>query len=221
MFDIQFRSPSTFILAASSGAGKTSFAFELLRNAEELFTNPGCTDNVVFYYREWQPLYDKANEQNLVTEWINKMPTYEDVKERTLAFRETGSVVLCDDYGDEVNQDIAKIFTTGSSHLNLVFILMVQNLFQKNPFYRDISLNATYIVLFKNPRDLSQVGYYGRQFTPGLSKQLVQLFKTATEKPNSYVVFDHRQNTCDFLRIRSHVLPHEFPPIVWFFDKNI
>ena len=42
-------------------------------------------------------------------------------------------------------------------------IFLTQNLFHKNKHMRTISLNAHYLVLFKNPRDVEQFTTLARQ----------------------------------------------------------
>lgn len=216
MVDIRFRNPCSFVLSAASQSGKSTFVFNLLRNINSLFIDPRCAQNVLFFYNEWQSIYDEIRQENLVTRFIKTAPTYSEVNTQTLLFRETGgSVIVLDDYGDTLTNDIVKLFTTGCHHFNLVLILTVQNLFIKNPLFRTISLNCTYMVIFRNPRDKSQIVYYSRQFHPSKPKTIINIFEEATDQPYSYLLFDHHQQTSDFLRIRSHVLPNEFPPIVW------
>ena len=58
--------------------GKTTFAFNLLRNIDTLFRDPRCAQNVIFYYNVWQSSYDKAMKEKLVKEWIHKLPTTDE-----------------------------------------------------------------------------------------------------------------------------------------------
>ena len=68
--------------------------------------------------------------------------------------------------------DTDELFMVLSHHKNLNVILIVQNLFTKNPFYREISLNSTYHVLFKNPRDQRSIGILAQQFSPSNTKAI-------------------------------------------------
>jgi hypothetical protein len=47
----------------------------------------------------------------------------------------------------------ASLFTKKSHHRNISVMYIEQNLFHKGKNHRTISLNAHYMVLFKNPRD--------------------------------------------------------------------
>ena len=59
-------------------------------------------------------------------------------------------------------QPLYNLFTKGSHHSNLSVLHLVQNVFDKNKHTRTISLNAHYLVIFKNPRDASQVTHSAR-----------------------------------------------------------
>jgi len=72
-----------------------------------------------------------------------------------------------------------------------------------------MSLNAHYIVLFKNPRDAMQVATLARQMYPGQSKFLVEAFKNATEKPFGYLLLDLKPDTDERYRIRTNIFPDE------------
>ena len=52
----------------------------------------------------------------------------------------------------ETNADVSNLLTKFAHHKNLSVIFIVQNLFPKGKYARDVSLNAHYIISFKNPR---------------------------------------------------------------------
>ena len=58
---------------------------------------------------------------------------------------------------------MSELFTKGSHHRNISLVLITQNLFHQGPSLRDISLNSKYIVVFKNPRDKTQIVHLARQ----------------------------------------------------------
>lgn len=72
-----------------------------------------------------------------------------------------------------------------------------------------MSLNAHYIVLFKNPRDAMRVATLARQTYPGQSTFLVEAFKNATEKPFGYLLLDLKADTDEQYRIRTNIFPDE------------
>jgi hypothetical protein len=215
-YDLRFRNPSSFLLGGVSQSGKTSFTLNMLRNIDYLFQDPRCKQNIIYFYNQWQHLYENFKRENIVKEWINKLPTEDDVKEKTLFYRDRGgSVIVIDDFAQEVNKDIANIFAVLCHHTNSVVILLTQNIFSKNKVFRDISLNSNIVVLFKNPRDKSSIVNFARQFSPGNNTYIVEAYKDATNKAYSYLLFDLSQSTPDNIRIRSNILPGELPMCVY------
>jgi len=61
---------------------------------------------------------------------------------------------------------VSQLFTKESHHRNISLVLFTQNMFHQGPSSRDISLNRKYIVVFKNPRDKSQIVHVARQVYP-------------------------------------------------------
>jgi hypothetical protein len=60
-------------------------------------------------------------------------------------------------------------------------MLIVQNLFNRNKYQRTISLITHYMVLFKNPRDMSQIMALGQQMYPRRTKMLSAHSQTVDE----------------------------------------
>ena len=106
-----------------------------------------------------------------------------------------------------VDQRISSLFTKGSHHRNLSVIYIVQNLFDQHKEHRTISLNAHYLVIFKNPRDGSQIFHLAKQMYPGKTHYVRQAFALATRQAHGYLVVDLKQNTPEGMRLRSHIFP--------------
>ena len=77
---------------------------------------------------------------------------------------------------------------------------------------RTLSLNAAYLVLFKNPRDKLQMVTLGEQIYPGKTKQFVQKYEAAVQRSYGYLFVDLKPNTKDECRLRTNVLPNEDHP---------
>ena len=216
MFDLRFHPNSTYVIAGASGCGKTTWVVNVLFNANELFAEPKCMQNVCYYYNQWQTAFNDIRSSNAVTHWLNELPTVDSVKELCTPFiGRGGSVLIIDDFQNQITKDVQEIFTTLSHHLELTVFLLGQNIFSKNKFFRDISLNSKYICLFKSPRDQLQIVSFARQFQPNNSAYVIQSFREATKRPYSYMLFDLHQETPDFLRIKSNIFEHEFPMRIW------
>ena len=57
----------------------------------------------------------------------------------------------------ETDSRVTNLFTKKSHHSDTSVIYLVQNLLSKNRESSTISLNAQYMIVFKNPRDASQL----------------------------------------------------------------
>jgi hypothetical protein len=121
------------------------------------------------------------------------------------------TLLILDDLMQEACEDkrVSDLFTKGSHHKDLSVIMLVQNMFHQGKFMRTISLNAHYMVLFKNPRDAGQIRHLSAQLFPGNVQFLAGAYKQATSRPFGYLLLDFRQDTDDNLRVLSDVLPGE------------
>ena len=154
----------------------------------------------MYSYAKWQPSYkDLPPEHVQLVEGTADIPDYS---------REPMLLVI-DDQMDRADKSVTRLFTKGSHHRNISVIYIVQNLFDKNKEHRTISLNAHYLVLFKNPRDGSQIDHLAKQMYPGKAKYVRDAFNKATRDPYGYLLVDLKQTTPDLFRLRGKIFPEE------------
>jgi len=91
--------------------------------------------------------------------------------------------------------------------MDVSVLYLTQNIFYGGKQNRTIGLNAHYLVLFRNPRDATQVSHLARQMYPGKTKFLVEAFHDATVEPFSYLVLDLKPDTEDKYRVRAKIFP--------------
>ena len=166
--DPRWKHPFTCIVAGPTGCGKTTFVTRLLRNSSTMI-DPS-PERVTWYYGEWQSAYENLDIPNLRLE--EGLPTSFDASKR--------NIVVLDDLMAETDERVTNLFTKKSHHCNTSVIYLVQNLFPKNKESRTISLNSQYIVVFKNPRDVSQMTTLAKQMYPGRVKFVQEAFADAT-----------------------------------------
>ena len=110
------------------------------------------------------------------------------------------------------NQLVENLFTTGR-HLNLSVMFVSQNLFYTGKKCRTISLNSTYIMVFRNPRDQSQIRHLACQMFPSKPKFLQVAYEDATKDPCRYLflVFGiyFYPNSPEFARVRGNIFPYD------------
>lgn len=217
MFDLRLKTFFRMLLVGPSGSGKTTFCHHLLSYKKELFDQEPA--RVIYYYSVWQPIFADLKTKGLVHEFRQGVPTVEDISDLRSYAQEGGSFVVIDDPLQNLSADIAEIFQGAARHNSVSVCLMTQNLFAKNKFFRDISLNATYVVLFKNPRDQSTVTNFAKQFRPGQVKFVNSVYQHVTKQPYSYLFLDLSQEVSEKLRLRTNIFPIA-PPMEVFFPRG-
>ncbi|KAK3753682.1 hypothetical protein QZH41_003319 [Actinostola sp. cb2023] len=194
-FDPRLKTPSNLQVVGPSKSGKTHWVARLIREREGLFRQP--LPRVVYCYGEWQPMFDTSFPKEV--QWVKGLP--EDFYEK---FEGQPGLLVLDDLMAECsnNDEVEKLFTRGTHHRQLTTVLLTQNLFRKGQ--RTQSLNAHYVVAFKNPRDRTQMAFLFRQAFPK-QKYVEEAFKDATNTPYGYLMFDFETDTPDALRLRTNI----------------
>ena len=198
-----FQHPTSIIIAGPTRSGKTRFVINVLKSC---LIQPFPT-RIVWLYKEWQPAYD---ELKLMIPSIEFSHGIDMDKLSEINASEKNLVVLDDlmtNGGD--SKQISALFTQESHHRNLTVIFIIQNLFYHGKEMRTITLNAHYLVLYKNPRDKSQIRFLAQQIFPEDSKYLLNVFNHATSAPHSYLVIDLHPETPDDYRLLNNIFPGE------------
>ena len=101
-------------------------------------------------------------------------------------------VIFDDMINSKSINDIAPLFTVDARHMNMSLIFLSQRIFVNNEYFRQISQNSDYFVLFKNPRNSSEIRTLATQITPG-NLSLVNIYMEATKEPFSYLFINLTQ----------------------------
>ena len=203
--DVRLQHPYTCLVAGPTSCGKTQFVKKIIEEGEHVVN--GSAEKIIWLYGEYQPAYMELSSKFLHILFIEGIPEnlneYIDPKFRNL--------IVIDDLMSETGNDkkVTNLFTKGSHHRNLSVILLLQNLFYNGKESRTISLNAHYIVLFKNPRDNTIVTSLARQMYPGKIKFLQEAFRDATKLPYHYLFLDLKPYTDEKFRVRTCIMPSE------------
>lgn len=200
---LQFKHPFTCIVAGPTSCGKTVFTFNFLENLSVMCDKP--IENIVYYYDEWQPNFENKS----AIKFKKGLPNIKEYNGLE------NSLIIIDDMMKETNDIIVNIFTKGSHHRNLSVIYITQNLFHQGRGQRDISLNANYIIYFKNPRDKAQIIHLARQLYPENSRYLQEAYMDATHRPHGYLFLDLKQSTPEKYRVGTNILPSEQPCFIY------
>ena len=127
-------------------------------------TNP--SERIVWFYGRHQPDLFCSLAQEV------RLPTNIEV----MFDRSKRNICIIDDLMQSAsgNQLVENLFTNGR-HLNLSVVFVSQNLFYMGKKCRTISLNSTCIVVFKNPRDQSQIRHLACQMFPSKPKNFTSV----------------------------------------------
>lgn len=208
--DTRLLHPFTSIVAGPTMAGKTVWVKNLIKHIKEMVdVQP---HKILWFYGARQPKLEVELTPHGVTFLEGfKNEIIEEIGD------EVPKLVVVDDLMSEISNDkrISTIFTKGCHHRNMSVIFILQNMFYHGKELRTVSLNAQYIVLFKNPRDKSQIRYLGRQMFPENSKYLQEAYNMCTKEAYGYLFIDLKPNTPESIRLRTCVLPCESTCVVF------
>lgn len=168
---------------------------------------------VIWYYDEWQPLYESTSG----IEYREGLPQHTDYDGD-----KSPKLLIIDDLMREAsNNVVVDLFTKVCHHKNLSVFYITQNLFHQGHGQRDISLNANYIVFFKNPRDRGQIQHLARQVCPENPRFLQEAYHDATAIPHGYLLLDLKQTTPENCRFRTKIFPTDEKHYVYVPKKDI
>jgi hypothetical protein len=197
--------PFTCLVSGATQSGKSEWIFRLLtsissRNCKNNKIEPQ-PQNILYCYSEEQPaLFERYRQAEVKIKFHKGLPP--PIEEFSPAVR---NLLVLDDLMQETGSAISALFTRGSHHRNLSIILVTQNLFHQSKEFRTISLNSSYLVIFKNPRDNTQIEHLARQMFPKRSMIVQDAFHRATQRPYGYLLVDLKQSTPDEARLRTNI----------------
>lgn len=204
-FNFTLKEGSSMLVSGPTMAGKSTFVHSML--ADKSIFNEMPTN--IYWYHSSNGEDDEflKNKGYIVRQGLPE--NFNDIPH--------GSVVVLDDLMDEAKDHVGvtSLFTKLVHHRRLFVINITQNIFNNSKDTRTRRLNTQYIVMFKNPSDVTQVHVLGRQMYPGNPQFLSSVNAKVTKRPHSYLFLDLRQETLEDLRVRTNILPHEFPMQVY------
>jgi len=191
--------PFTMLVSGPTSCGKIAWVLRLIDNIREM-VEP-VPSRVWYYYGEYQHAFNNYASVH----FEEGLPQLSD----EVFDGSEPSMIVIDDQMSDINQVVADIFTKISHHGNISILHLTQNLFDKNKYARTISLNAHYLVLFKNPRDAGQFSILARQMYPSSWKFAEETYRDATERPFGYLFVDLKPQQDERYRLRTNIFPGE------------
>jgi len=199
--DLRWKHPFAALVAGPSGSGKSYFVERFIKDLNKI-CDTDFGENIHWYHPVGLSPGSSFSSSSKI-KFKQGLPDIEDFDGLE------PSLLIVDDMMRETDSNVVDLFTKGSHHRNLSVFFITQNLFHQGKGQRDISLNAHYIVLFKNPRDRAQIKHLARQVYPRDPKFIEDAYEDATRPAHGYLLLDLKQSTPDEMRVRSCVLPDE------------
>lgn len=196
--------PFNCIICGPTCCGKTYLLKKIIEHKDDVIMD--FPPNILYCYKSWQDAFTELKSDFINIEFLQGLPSKEELSERA------NTLIILDDLNNEcVNSEhIMNLFTVGTHHQNMSVMFLTQNLFIKGKFSRDLSLNANYMILFRNPRDQLQIRTLASQMFPGKDRNfLIEAFNDATEVPRGYLFIDLKQTTIKKNRIQTGILPYQ------------
>ena len=209
---IKFEAPSTCIVIGASGSGKSWFTKRVLSQADKMFKE--APKKIIYCYGVYQPLFDMMKKEISTITFHEGLPNREMLE--TWHMEEPGhKILILDDLMQKGanSEDIEATFTQFSHHLFYTVWFITQNSHNSGKHFRTISLNAHYLILFKNYRDENQIQTLGRQIFLNQLSFFMSAYRKATSEKYNPLIIDLSPHSNPEYKLRTHIFPGQLPII--------
>ena len=197
--------PCTMSVTGQTGSGKTCFVRRLLQNKAIMF-DPEPAE-VMYCYGVYQKAFEEMEKEMPFIKFHCGLPSAQEVND--FADINTNKLIISDDLMHEMvkSSDIEALFTRGSHHKNLTVIYINQNLYCPGKHSRTINLNTHYLIILRNPRDVSTMKVLGRQL--GMGNALYDAYTDIHKQPFGYLICDMSPKGVEEYKLRTNIFPGE------------
>lgn len=166
-------------------------------------------EKIVFCYVEEQPLYNLIREANPSIIFVKGYSI--EMEETYLSGDTLPKLLIVDDQMTELaaSSDFLNLFIRRSTHNNVSVFMIIHNIFHKSKCLRDINLQSTGFLLFRNPRSLDQISHLSRQINPSNWRFVLDCYQKSTDKPFQCLYIDLHPLTESKYRYRCGIIPSE------------
>ena len=176
---IKFLANKNTIIFGQTGAGKTYFILEVIR---QQLIEP-FPKTIYYMYNIEQCFMKDWNKKEM-----QKIKFIEGLDFSQILSNEP-SMLIIDDLILSNNKSVAEMFILGSHHKHVSLFYITQNLFPNCNLFRTMSNNAHYYVLFHNQRNFRQVHTLARQIYVGDDlKRILNAYKRASKRQRGFIV---------------------------------
>lgn len=203
LVDARISIPAGIVVSGASQSGKTIFTLNLLKNLNRLLNKP--IRQIFWFYGVHTRTIDMLD-----SEFHNSVTTVEGLPESFQNYiPEDGyhNMLIFDDLLRETAESklLVDLTSRQSSHNNITWVLLLQDLFYRGKERLTILRNAHYIIQFKNPLNNTIVNLLATRILPQDRKSFMDIFRRATSKPHGYLFIDGTQQSSELMRFRTDI----------------
>ena len=203
MYDIRLKENFKIFISGPSRCGKTTFVIDLIDNIFNISSTPPTF--IIYVFKVWQYKFDEMTKVNIFLE------DDESIVEKIMGYSRGQPLLII--FDDMINSkslpSLAPLFNVDGRHMNLSLVFLSQRLFVNDEHFRQISQNCDYFVLFKNPRNSSEIRTLANQMTP-TTMELIKIYLEATKSPFSYLFINLTQEACRDTKYLSDLFSRDF-----------
>lgn len=214
--DVAIQLPCRLLLAAPSGAGKSSLVLNLIRERARVFSHP-LTAIIYCFSDKTSSNLDEKFKTDLQAAFPEIVFHVGICDFSEITFLPGHKLVVLDDLAHKIvkNEAIFDVVTTASRHNNVSLFFCTQNLFQSGSYAKALSRNCTGKIIWNDLADAQWISILNRQVLPRhpnfLSQVMTWLDLNIKDYYNQYVLLDATRKTKLPLnmRIRTNILPQK------------
>jgi nucleoside-triphosphatase THEP1 len=194
---------STMLIVGSSGKGKSTLCRKIIKDRNAIFNVN--SQPVLWCYESIESIPAELHHAKDVI-LHHGIPDMDEIKKHM----DRKLLIVLDDLQTQMKNSVflEKLCTVVCHHYDCQLIILLHTVYY-GPTIRNLRLQASYIILFKNNNDKMSVRCLGNQLMPEDSKTFLAIYNEATKEPYSYLLIDLYKACPDELRFRSNVLPRE------------
>ena len=146
--------------------------------------------------------------------FIEGLPTESHIEEAKKT-PEIDKLYIIDDFTTELTPLILTLFQIYSHHFKISVVLLLHQLFSKDPLLRALSLSATHFCLKRNVRDQTSMNVFAAQFAGAKKKSFLAVYEKVCSEPFATLYVNMTPTCPDQLRVYSHLFKNERPARVY------
>ena len=204
---VPFQSGSPMMVIDPTNCGKTYWINRLLEN--DMFTQP--VSSILYCYGVYEEFYNKMCDNPSIRapiQFYKGIPSQEDIDN---LYDGQFHIIVLDDLMEKIVKSIEmqELFTKYCHHRNMTTIMVSQNVFQKGPNARTISLNTHIHVLFANKRDEVQISILAHQLFHLETKKnkFLTMYDEHMKQRYAYLVIDCTPQYPMEIKVRADIFP--------------